>query len=481
MAQVRLLVTRRLQTLSAGNSPGILTIDGNLTQASGSTLLVEIDGAATGQYDQVVVTKTFKAGGDLVAKLNAFTPTVGQSFEVVKANSVNGVFASYKKPEAGVAAGTRLELAYTPTTVLLYVTPEKYAAVVSGTNRSNVASILDNQRPENLNATTTTADVAKLYNALIPANAQQIQDALVSMSPAIYAESAQSILAIQQSLHNSQVLSESFKKGGIAVKLLQQDVDVDGDGNGVAATRRVSGLQLALDSEPYSKGLQLGATLSLVNQGDITSQGAALDLTGQDVSLALRKQTKDWLLAAEFDAASYKFDATRHIVLDGSTLTAQSTKATTYGLGINATRSLATNWQLMTGLRYNNVNQNGFSETGNSNFLKLTVGKVQQDQLVAMMGANWQHAWSGANWKVTPKAGLHVEQILTGDTAQIDALLSGQRVSSQASDTGKTLLRAMMGVSVENQDGLTIGVDASGEQGSNVSGTTARLMLSKSF
>ena len=468
-------------TLSAGNSPGILTIDGNLTQASGSTLLVEIDGAATGQYDQVVVTKTFKAGGDLVAKLNAFTPTVGQSFEVVKANSVNGVFASYKKPEAGVAAGTRLELAYTPTTVLLYVTPEKYAAVVSGTNRSNVASILDNQRPENLNATTTTADVAKLYNALIPANAQQIQDALVSMSPAIYAESAQSILAIQQSLHNSQVLSESFKKGGIAVKLLQQDVDVDGDGNGVAATRRVSGLQLALDSEPYSKGLQLGATLSLVNQGDITSQGAALDLTGQDVSLALRKQTKDWLLAAEFDAASYKFDATRHIVLDGSTLTAQSTKATTYGLGINATRSLATNWQLMTGLRYNNVNQNGFSETGNSNFLKLTVGKVQQDQLVAMMGANWQHAWSGANWKVTPKAGLHVEQILTGDTAQIDALLSGQRVSSQASDTGKTLLRAMMGVSVENQDGLTIGVDASGEQGSNVSGTTARLMLSKSF
>ena len=53
------------------------------------------------------------------------------------------------------------------------------------------------------------------------------------MSPAIYAESAQSILAIQQSLHNSQVLSESFKKGGIAVKLLQQDVDVDGDGNGV--------------------------------------------------------------------------------------------------------------------------------------------------------------------------------------------------------------------------------------------------------
>lgn len=468
-------------TLSAGNSPGTLTIDGNLTHESGSTMLVEIEGATTGKYDQVIVTKVFKAGGDLVAKLNSFTPTVGQSFEVVKANAVNGVFASYKKPEAGVAAGTRLELAYTPTTVLLYVTPEKYATVVSGGNRSDIARILDSQRPDDLNAKTITADAAKLYKALIPANAQLIQDALVSMSPAIYAESAQSILAIQQSLHNAQVLSESFKKGGLAVKLLQQESDVDDDGNGVAATRSISGVQLALDSEPYSGGLQLGASLSLVNKGDITSQGAALDLSGQDVSLALRKQSKDWLLAAEFDVASYKFDATRRIVLDGSTLAAQSVKATTYGVGVNATRSLATNWQLLTGLRYNKVNQSGFAESGNSNFLKLTVGKVQQDQVVAMVGTNWQQVWAGSNWNVTPKLGLHLEQTLVGDAAQIDAVLSGQRVRSQASDAGKSLLRAMMGVSVENHDGLTIGVDASGEQSSNVSGATARLFMSKSF
>jgi hypothetical protein len=197
--------------------------------------------------------------------------------------------------------------------------------------------------------------------------------------------------------------------------------------------------------------------------------------------LALRKQSKDWLLAAEFDVASYKFDATRRIVLDGSTLAAQSVKATTYGVGVNATRSLATNWQLLTGLRYNKVNQSGFAESGNSNFLKLTVGKVQQDQVVAMVGTNWQQVWAGSNWNVTPKLGLHLEQTLVGDAAQIDAVLSGQRVRSQASDAGKSLLRAMMGVSVENHDGLTIGVDASGEQSSNVSGTTARLFMSKSF
>jgi hypothetical protein len=113
--------------------------------------------------------------------------------------------------------------------------------------------------------------------------------------------------------------------------------------------------------------------------------------------------------------------------------------------------------------------------------LKLTVGKVQQDQVVAMVGTNWQQVWAGSNWNVTPKLGLHLEQTLVGDAAQIDAVLSGQRVRSQASDAGKSLLRAMMGVSVENHDGLTIGVDASGEQSSNVSGTTARLFMSKSF
>jgi hypothetical protein len=239
---------------------------------------------------------------------------------------------------------------------------------------------------------------------------------------------------------------------------------------------------LAIDSEPYNNGWQMGATVSVINKGDITGQGAALDLSGQDITLALRKQTKDWLLVGELDAGSYQFDAKRHVVLGSTTFTnaQDGVNANTYGFGISATRELADDWQLQTGLRYNNVNQSSFSEIGNS-LLRLTVDKVQQNQVVAMIGANWSQSFATASWKVMPKVGLQLEQTLMGDTAQVDAVLSTEHLTSQASDTGKSLFRAMIGVSAANQSGLTIGVDAASEQGSNTSGTTGRLSLSKSF
>jgi autotransporter-associated beta strand protein len=485
--------------LSPGNSPGILTVTGNLTQASTATLSVDIDGGTAGtgagKHDQVIVSNTFKADGSLVAKLrgitgdasNSFTPSIGQSFEVVKANAVQGVFASYSGPTTatGLAAGTRLDVGYTPTSVVLYVTPESYSSVVSGGNRGGVARFLDETLKvarATPNALVGTTDLAKLYQALIPANAQMISDALVSMSPAIYAESAQSVLALQQTLHNTQTLSESFKKGGVAVKLLQQDTDVDSDGNGIAATRSVSGVQLAIDSEPYNNGWQMGATVSVINKGDITGQGAALDLSGQDITVALRKQTKEWLWVGELDRGSYQFDAKRHVVLGATTFTnaQDGVNAKTYGLGVSATRAITDNLQFLAGLRYNNVNQSGFIENGNG-LLKLTVDKVQQNQIVATVGANWSQSFAAASWKVTPKVGLQLEQTLKGDTAQVDALLSTERLVSQASDAGKSLFRAMVGVSAANQSGLTVGVDATSEQGSNASGTTGRLILSKSF
>ncbi|MEN9430188.1 MAG: hypothetical protein RJA86_1047, partial [Pseudomonadota bacterium] len=488
-------------TLSPGNSPGIFAVKGDLTHKPTTTLEIEIDGAGAGtgagKHDQVLVDGNFTADGSLVAKLrnitgtatNQFVPSVGQSFEVVKANAVNGVFASYTAPTEGLATGTRLDVGYTPTSVRLYVTPESYSAVVSGENRVGVSRFLDaainieRSSAEGLKRLAEgTTDLAKLYQALIPANTQMINDALVSMSPAIYAESAQSVLAIQQSLHNTQTLSESFKKGGVAVKLLQQDTDVDSDGNGIAATRSISGVQLAVDSEPYNNGWQMGATVSVINKGDITGQGAALDLTGQDISLALRKQTKNWLLVGELDIGSYQLDAKRNVILGSSTFAnaQDGINAKTYGFGLSASRAISDDWQVLTGLRYNNVNQSSFAEVGNS-LLRLTVDKVQQNQVVAMMGANWSQSFAAANWKVMPKLGLQLEQTLMGDTAQAEATLSTQRLSSQASDTGKSLFRAMVGVSATHQSGLTVGVDAASEQGSNASGTTGRLSLSKSF
>lgn len=194
-------------------------------------------------------------------------PSIGQSFDVVKAKAVNGAFATYKQPTEGLAAGTRLDIGYTANSIRLYVTPVTYTSVASGENATGAAKFLDNV----LVLKDTDIEVAQIYNAILPANSQQLQAAMINMSPALYAESAQSVLALQQKLHNSQTISETFKQGGLALRGFQQDTDVDSDGNGLAATRSISGVQLSVDSEPYANDWQMGAAVSIVNKADVES------------------------------------------------------------------------------------------------------------------------------------------------------------------------------------------------------------------
>ena len=131
--------------LAPGNSPAILTVTGDVNQNVGSTLEIELDGATAGTgagyHDQLNILGTYNIAATnttLEAKLrgitgdatNTFVPTLGQSFDVVKANSVVGTFAKYQVLEGtkdGLVAGTRLDIGYTPNSV-----PSNYAAIKCG-------------------------------------------------------------------------------------------------------------------------------------------------------------------------------------------------------------------------------------------------------------------------------------------------------------------------------------------------------------
>ncbi|MBK9185381.1 MAG: hypothetical protein IPM78_03365 [Moraxellaceae bacterium] len=174
--------------LSPGNSPAILTVTGDVHQNTGSTLEIDIDGATAGtgagHYDQVNASGTYNIAASnttLDAKLrgitgsanNNFVPTLGQSFDVVKANSVVGTFTNYTQPTTGLATGTRLDIGYTPNSVRLYVTPQSYLTVADTNNATGAAKFLDDVlqvRDTNLAALIGTTDLANLYNALLPAN-----------------------------------------------------------------------------------------------------------------------------------------------------------------------------------------------------------------------------------------------------------------------------------------------------------------------
>jgi hypothetical protein len=87
-------------TVAPGNSPGILTIDGNYTQGSGGKLAIEIGGQTPGEeHDKLVVTGIASLAGALdVTLINSFTPSNGNAFDILDAGSVTGDFGMLNLP-----------------------------------------------------------------------------------------------------------------------------------------------------------------------------------------------------------------------------------------------------------------------------------------------------------------------------------------------------------------------------------------------
>jgi autotransporter-associated beta strand protein len=84
--------------LAPGNSPGLLTVEGDLTMETGSTLLVEFTGTTPGTFDQLAVGGLFTAGGTLYLHVS-YAATEGDSFLIF----TNEVFTA-----GGFAIGTNL-------------------------------------------------------------------------------------------------------------------------------------------------------------------------------------------------------------------------------------------------------------------------------------------------------------------------------------------------------------------------------------
>ncbi len=89
-------------TLSPGNSAGILTIDGDLAMASGSTLVVEINGTTAGTgYDQVIVNGTVDVSGATLSATHGYAAASGDSYNIIVNDAADAVTGSF----SGVSEG----------------------------------------------------------------------------------------------------------------------------------------------------------------------------------------------------------------------------------------------------------------------------------------------------------------------------------------------------------------------------------------
>jgi hypothetical protein len=79
--------------LRPGDSPGVLTINGNYTQTADGILDIEIGGPLAGQYDRLAINGTATLAGTLnVILLNGFVPDLGAAFQIMTFHSRSGDF-----------------------------------------------------------------------------------------------------------------------------------------------------------------------------------------------------------------------------------------------------------------------------------------------------------------------------------------------------------------------------------------------------
>ena len=155
-------------TLAPGNSPGTMTVSGNVVQNPGSTLQIQIDGTGTGtgagNYDRLVLTgtgSTYTAGGTLSTQLrgisgsanNNYSPPLGQGFQIISApGGILGNFVTFVQPTSGLLPGTQFDTVFGSASLSLFATPSSYsniaaAGVATNSNRQQIGDILQPIRP----------------------------------------------------------------------------------------------------------------------------------------------------------------------------------------------------------------------------------------------------------------------------------------------------------------------------------------------
>ena len=89
-----------LGTVAPGSSPGILTINGDFTQAGAGVLNMELGGVAAGtEYDRLAISGAASLGGTLnVSLTSGYTPAPGTMYVLLTHGSRSGAFATTNLP-----------------------------------------------------------------------------------------------------------------------------------------------------------------------------------------------------------------------------------------------------------------------------------------------------------------------------------------------------------------------------------------------
>ncbi|NDG70250.1 MAG: hypothetical protein EBY32_02910 [Proteobacteria bacterium] len=180
--------------LSPGNSPGTLSVVGNLVLTGANSTIIEI--ASPTNYDRIVVSGQATLGGTLNAvAYEGGTITPGARYDFLQAGSITGEFDSLIAPE-----GLRVRFLNSGTVGTLLFGPGSYVPMAINQNQRNAAKALDTF------IEATDGDQQTVSIALDSLTTEQFPAAFDQIMPGFYESLAN--IAIEQAFAQTQMLNQ---------------------------------------------------------------------------------------------------------------------------------------------------------------------------------------------------------------------------------------------------------------------------------
>ena len=450
---------------TASNTGAVKRHLDNVTQAAGSTLLLDIDGTTAGtgagHHDMLVLTgqnSVYTAGGTISPTLrgitgdatNSFTPQLGQTFTVVSAEGgVEGSFAALAQPGAGLAADTRFDVVYRDTAILLAVTPLSYAGFATGDNGRSAGQALDGLRgPAGVRDISATG---RLFDGLAGLDAGRLALSMEQLSGSIHASAMDAATlslraaraGVGQHLDGADggrnSLWGSFNRDHVRVK-------ADRSGRGYSAESTT--LLVGLDTQATDT-LLLGAAFAYGTSDVSTSGLGKSDDDHYQAMLYGRWASRDSYVRGVLSFAIDDYRIDREVALsDGSRTLASRPDGFSWGVDVEAGHRLDLGGVSLTpfaGIAYDRVERDGLAETGDAAVaLRFTNDRRNAWQLRGGAKLGTRFAMGGAT--LAPYAQASVTRELADEATRLDPLLGGVAMTVGAPSMGKTGVQGGAGV-----------------------------------
>ena len=458
--------------VAPGNSPGTLTVNGNFTQTSAGTLLIQV---GNGLNSMLSVSGSATLGGTLVvSSYGGHQFQYGEKITFLSASEITGNFSSVEVPKGYRG---RVKVFGDPMLEVI-MAPSSYTQLAANRNQSNVATALNSFIPasggDQLVVSTsldslTASQYNQAFNAIMPTFYQQVATIAFNQANAQNMELNQRLWGLRIAegggfsmsgiADNYAMLQEGIGDGpGKGVLDSKKDILRPGldnrwgmfvDGNGIFAQANSANMLPGYNSE--SGGVTTGLTYKWNKnvasgiyagyQGTYTKSGSAGSGLGTGSSLidnAVRfgvfgtygqENGKGLYANALAGGAYHNLQATRVIQYTGLNRTANSAP----GAGELDTM-LATGYDVQAGnftygptasLQYTYLGVNSVNETG-AQSLNFNSGGWNSSSMLSSLGAHAAYNWqAGKNVLVVPQISLNWQHEFMQNPYAISGNLGG--------------------------------------------------------